>query len=97
MPQMPQMPDFSELVMRCLGDWPADNDQSTSSMKQNKTGRRKNAAGSNSKAARHPELFDGHCQVQSVSSTASAADDNATGNGSRPSAPRRKKRNKKKK
>lgn len=93
---MPQMPDFSELVMRWLGDWPADKDQSTSSGKPNKTGRRKKAAGS-SKTPRHPELFDDHSQVQSVSSTASAADDNAMGNGSRPSASRRKKRNKKKK
>jgi len=91
---MPRMPDLSELVMRWLGDWPEDSDKSTSSKNQNETRRRKKLVG-NLHASRSPKLFD-CAQVQSVSAPASVAD-NAADIGSRPSASRIKKRNKRKK
>lgn len=87
---LPQMPDFSELVMRWLGDWPEDDDE-----RQNKTGRRKKRAG-NSEAHRRPKQFAEQPQGPSFGSPATVAN-NAADNGSRPSASRKKNRNKRKK
>jgi len=87
------MPDLSEMVMRWLGDWPEDKDESLSSKQRQTARQKKKDAKLNSDASSpHLETFDGR-----VSSGVSVHADCVKHNGSKPSASKRKNRKKKKK
>lgn len=77
------MPDLSELVMRWLGDWPDDIDQSISSKRRQKAHQNIKDSKANYEASQH------------LNQPQANAADNTKDNG--PSVSRRKKRKKKKK
>jgi len=89
------MPDLSELVMRWLGDWPDDQDESASSKQRRKPRPRKRDAKMKSEAPQLLKQLDEH-PFSDVSAQAGITDITKDNN-CQSSASRRKNRKKKKK
>jgi len=80
------MPDLSEMVMRWLGDWPDDKDEST---QRQKARQKKKETATKSDASQHPKR-----PFSDVTSQVRAAD-NSKDNGSSASGRKNRKRKKK--